>query len=123
MRCLICKQIYFERRTLLTLFTEVVTVKCKSCQEKYQVFPYGTVYPITNYQLFMITLFNEKNTLSEDAFMLEIRDICIQYLSKAKDSALILFIDELSEALFYYLDQLNFTDIYLISLYPPAFLI
>lgn len=123
MKCLICKKIYFERRTLLTLFHEPVTVRCHSCQEKYHIIPHETVYPITNYLLYMTTLFLEKNDLSEDAFMLEMRAILIDYIEKSLKNAMILFVDELSEGLYLCLDQLNLSDILLISLYPPSFLV
>jgi hypothetical protein len=71
----------------------------------------------------MTTLFLEKNDLSEDAFMLEMRAILIDYIEKSLKNAMILFVDELSEALYLCLDQLNLSDILLISLYPPSFLV
>jgi hypothetical protein len=71
----------------------------------------------------MTTLFLEKNDLSEDAFMLEMRAILMDYIEKSLKNTLILFVDELSEALYLCLDQLNLSDILLISLYPPSFLV
>jgi hypothetical protein len=71
----------------------------------------------------MTTLFLEKNDLSEDAFMLEMRAILIDYIEKSLKNAMILFVDELSEGLYLCLDQLNLSDILLISLYPPSFLV
>lgn len=123
MKCLICKRVFFEKRTIRTLFSETIETKCYSCREKYFVRPFEVVYPISNYQIYMTIVFIKENLLNEDAFMKEIAAIVNKFIVKMSSKDMILFVDELSEELYDALDSFNSCDIFLISLYPPTFLV
>lgn len=123
MKCLICKKLFFEKRTIKSLFSEEIETKCFSCREKHFIIPYEVVYPISNHLLFLTIIFISKNQLNEDAFMKEIGSALMKYMIKKHRSDIILFVEEMTEDLYNALDAFNSCDIFLISLYPPSFLV
>ena len=56
-------------------------------------------------------------------FMKEIGSALMKYMIKKHRSDIILFVEEMTEDLYNALDAFNSCDIFLISLYPPSFLV
>lgn len=123
MKCYQCRTHFYPKRTIQTLFSEPLELRCRSCDRRYPRFIQKNVIPIDGYQLFHYALFFKDENIKEEAFMDEILKIMLEFLFKRHENDIIIFKDQLDESLFECLDQFNFGDIYLICLYPSKLMI
>lgn len=123
MKCYQCRVHFFPKRTLWTLFSEPIQLRCDRCDRRYPRYIHKTVLPIEGYLLHHYTLFSEHCAIKEEAFLDESLKIILIFLTHRNKNDLILFRDELDLALFEALEQLNLCDIYLICLFPSKLMI
>jgi hypothetical protein len=123
MKCYQCRIHFYPKRTLQTLLSEPLQLRCDRCDRRYTRYIHKTVLPIEGYLLYHYTLFFENCPIKEEAFLDESLKIIIEYLLNKQENDLILFKDELDLALFEALEQLNLSNIYLICLFPSKLMI
>ncbi|MCU0104527.1 hypothetical protein N7603_02535 [Acholeplasma vituli] len=123
MKCYQCRKHFYPRRTLSTLFEEPLQLRCKSCEKRYPVRIKREVIPISNYQLYLYTLFIEEVPIKEEAYLDESLKVLLLYLNHRKQSDILIWIETLDKTLYECLDQLDLCDIFIISLFPHKLMV
>ncbi len=123
MKCYQCRTHFYPRRTLKTLFDEPLQLRCDRCDRRYPRLIQYTTIPIDGFILHHYALFHTKIQIQEEAFLDETLKLILRFLERGYPNDLILFADELKNELFYYLDQLNLCDIFIICLFPCQLMI
>ena len=71
MKCILCNQIFYFKRTLLDLFKEKEEYICPRCYKKYPI--HLKLYPIQleKYQCIIVSMFDKKYYIDYNAFIKE----------------------------------------------------
>lgn len=107
MRCLICGNKFFNKRTLQTLFTEEISFLCPRCKRRYKPYMQTQILPKTDGLFFITSFFTQIVEIKEEAFIIEINSWIKEALVLNNKDNYLLWIDELSLELIETLDQVK----------------
>ena len=82
MKCLLCNEHFYVRRSLLTLFHEEKEYICNRCYKKYPIRLNIEKCQLDMYDCFIITMFGQKYNIDYNVFYLEYSKIFKSYFNR-----------------------------------------